>query len=91
MGFQGDVVWDLKPTMIKIGFDMIGSEIIELNGQSTSNPLKRMEKTPWALQWEIIYKFHVGIGLVNPKVMIFLLVSKLATDIYHTSWATELQ
>ena len=50
---------------------MIGSEIIELNGQSTSNPLKQMEKTPWALQWEIIYKFHVGIGLVNPKVMIF--------------------
>jgi hypothetical protein len=44
MGFQGDVVWDLKPTMIKIGFDMIGSEIIELNGQSTSNPLIRMEK-----------------------------------------------
>ena len=23
---------------------MIGSEIIELNGQSTSNPLKQMEK-----------------------------------------------
>ena len=49
---KNDDLWDFQGMSYgiwnqqwsKIGFDMIGSEIIELNGQSTSNPLKQMEK-----------------------------------------------